>query len=335
MSSKTVRFGRDSPSGGSYLDHQRSDSGVGSFSDSESRSPFPDRAFAGSDIDVRDFYELQHALNTETLAKQRWMEKATELDALLRSANTELKETEARLRALEDHLDELEEEKAKLIKKNKEVTDEVASLKEGLKDEAKEKDKEAKKSSSSSSRRERKSSSPPLMSGALNGDEEKKSRPSRRESKRHSIRDSERAEREKERERIHREIEKEMEREKERQQERDMDRLRKRFDKGDESDARSSNTSSKSHRSRRDSYVEPLGQPSPRPQVAPPSPSRQYAYSSNSYPQQSYAPAAAPRVPVVHPQVVVSYNDAFHDEEDGLYHPHPLPNKTRGSDRRR
>ncbi|KAK1761108.1 hypothetical protein QBC47DRAFT_456769 [Echria macrotheca] len=319
MSSKTVKFRRDSPSGGSYLDHQRSDSGVGSFSDSESRTAYGDRPFGGSDFDAPDLYALQDALHNEVSAKQRWMAKATELDDLLSRAHKEIKEAEARMRALEDHVDELEEEKTKLAKANKEMTEENARLKEELKE-------------SSSSSTKRKSKSSPVMSGALNTDRDEEKKPRRSASKRHSVRDSDRVEREKERERLHREIEKEMEREKERE----MDRLRRRFDKtGDESDAKSSNTSNKSHRSRRESYVEPLGASAPRPQAqVPPSPSRQYSYSSAPYPPQ-YQPAGAPRAQAVHPQVVVSYSDTSRDEEDGLYHPHPLPNKQRAGRERR
>jgi len=338
--SKTVKFRRDSPSGGSYLDHQRSDSGVGSFSsDNESRTAYPDRAFAGSDYDNSSLYAL---LATETNEKKEWMDKAQKLDNLLIRAHKELKETQARLRGLEDHVEELEDEKSKLSKEKQSLSDENARLKESLKE-----FKDSKRSS------HRKSGSPPSMSGAnpvsTAADDDK--RPRRSASKRHSIgrreQDTERIEIEKERERISREMEKEREKERDkekaREKDKEMDRLRKRFDSraaGEESDANSSKTSSKSKHSRRGSYVEPLGPAGVRPQASqvPPSPSARHGqyppYSASGYaPQPTYAPNTVPRV--VHPQVVVSYSDAFQDEEDGLYHPHPLPSRGQRSPDRR
>ncbi|KAK5662872.1 hypothetical protein OQA88_6283 [Cercophora sp. LCS_1] len=333
--SKTVKFRGGSPSGQSYLGHQPSDSGVGSFSDSESRAAYPDHAYAGSDYDSPTLYALEESLANEVAAKEGWMKKATELDSLLLRAHKELKETEARLRALEDHAEELEDDNAKLTKANKDLTEENARLKDDLKDAKK----SSSSSSSSSTSSRRKSSSPPVMSGAIAADEEKKEKPRRSASKKHGgVKESERAEREKERERIHREIEREMERERAREKTREMDRLRRRFNKdgGEESDTKSSNTSSKERdrRNRRDSYVEPLGQPAPRPQVVPPSPSRHYSYSNNPYPQQTYQSGNVPRA--AHPSVVVSYGDSFHDdrEEDGMYHPHPLPKQQRAPERR-
>lgn len=339
MSTKTVKFRRESPSGGPYLDHQRSDSGVGSFSDNDSRGPYGDR-YSGSDYE----FSLQEALNSEQAAKKEWMKKAADLDAMLIRAHKDIKETEARMRALEDHVEELTDEKTKLQKTNKELTDENAKLRDELnKDTKKDKDKRADRTS-------RKDSSP-LMSGANPLASEKP----KRSSSKHRTRESARTEREKDtkdRERIAKELAKEMERENERDTRRDtqregqreMDRLRKRFDareRGEESDAtgKSSNSSGKSHRGRRDSYVEPLGQPAPRPaphSQVPPSPSTRggFAYGSGAYPpQQHYGqPSSAPRV--VHPQVVVSYSDNSYDDEDGLYHAHPLPKQPRSQERR-
>jgi hypothetical protein len=347
--SKTVKFRRDSPSGGSYLDHQRSDSGVGSFSsDNESRTAYTERGFAGDDYDNRDVYSLLAAEKQEWMESAReWKEKATKLDNLLIIAHKELKETQARLRAIEDHADEVDEEKGKLIKQNQSLTEKnqiLTDKNQRLEEEIKE-FKDAKRSS------RRKSNSPPSMSGANPAAtaeapvEDKK--PRRSASRRHSIgrdREQERMEMEKERERISREMEKERKKEEKLQEKKEMDRLRKRFNSraGDEeSDANSSKTSSKS--SRRDgSYIEPMGQPAPRPQVqVPPSPSAarhsQYPpYPNGGYAPPSdsrYAPSSVPRVPVVHPQVVVSYSDAFNDE-DGLYHAHPLPRGQRSPDRR-
>ena len=69
--SKSVKFRRESPSGGSLYEHQRSDSGVGSFSDSESRTAYPDRASAGSDYDSSPYSILQQDYDRERDAKER------------------------------------------------------------------------------------------------------------------------------------------------------------------------------------------------------------------------------------------------------------------------
>ena len=336
-SSKTVKFRRESPSGGSYLDHQRSDSGVGSFSDSDSRGTYGDR-YTGSDYD-----NLQDQLDAEIAAKKEWMKKAQELNEIIIQSNKDLKETEARMRALDDHVQQLTDAKTQLEKANKELAEENSRLRDDfVKDNAKDKDKRASR---------RKSESPPLMSGANPATVEK---PKRSASKHRSSREaSGRADREKERERIAKDPAKEMERDVQRESQRpsqredirEMDRLRRRFDareRGEESDATGkSSISTKSHRSRRDSYVEPLGQAAPRPQIhshgpLPPSPSaRQYNYGSGPYPPQPQYPQPGTTPRAAHPQVVVSYSDASYDEEDGLYHPHPLPKQPRSQDRRR
>ncbi|KAK1834632.1 hypothetical protein QBC39DRAFT_20034 [Podospora conica] len=343
-SSKTVKFRRESPSGGSYLDHQRSDSGVGSFSDSDSRGPYGDR-YAGSDYDSPGIQALQDQLDIEIAAKKEWMKKSAELDAMLIRAHKESKETEARMRALEDHVQEVKSEKDRLEKVNKELVDENNRLRDDLA-----KDKDSKDKDKRASRR--KSESPPLMSGANPATAEK---PKRSGSKHRSSREtSGRADREKERERIAEDRVKEQERDavresqrvSQREDHREMDRLRRRFDareRGEESDATGkSSVSTKSHRSRRDSYVEPLGQAAPRPQhhghgPVPPSPGVRgaYSYTANPYPPQTqYAqPGTTPRA--AHPQVVVSYSDSAYDDEDGLYHAHPLPKQQRSQDRRR
>jgi len=331
--SKSVRFPRDprdSPTGGSYHDHQRSDSGVGSFSsDNESRATYnADRHYSSTDYESSSLYALRDALTSETREKQQWMDKANSLDNMLIRAHKELKETQARLRALEGRVEALDDEKSQLSKTNQTLLDENTRLKEDLKD--------AKRSS-----RRKSSNSPPIMSGAIPAEEDKK--PRRTPSKHHNInRESDRIERELELERIAREMDKERgkkeEREKEREKEKEMERLRKRFDsRGEESDAKSSNTSTKSKNSRRGSYVEPLGQAAPRPQVqvAQSPATRQYppssSYTNGNYTTQSYSAGNGSRP--VHPQVVVSYSDAFPDE-DGLYHAHPLPRQQRSPDRR-
>jgi len=326
------------------LDHQRSDSGVGSFSsDNESRTAYTDRAPAGADYDA-NLYSL---LAAETTKKEQWMDKAERLDQLLIRAHKELKETQARLRGLEDHVEELNDEKTKLSKQNQTLMEKNQRLEEDLKEFKESKD--AKRAS------RRKSNSPPSMTGAnpaaSTSPVDDKSKPRRSGSKRHSIgreRDDERLAIERERERISREMEKERRKDEEREKDKEMDRLRNRFTNragaGDESDANSSKTSSKSKSSshRGGSYVEPLGQSAPRPQVqVPPSPSTRHGqyppYPSSGYAPATdarYAPSSVPRVPVVHPQVVVSYSDTFHDQEDGLYHAHPLPRGQRSPDRR-
>jgi len=195
------------------------------------------------------------------------------------------------------------------------------------------------------------------MSGANGSTTTEK--PKRSGSKHRSSRETGRADREKERERIAKDLVKEMERESLREaqretqretqrdtqrEQREMDRLRKRFDareRGEESDATGkSSNSTKSHRSRRDSYIEPIGQAAPRPQLhghgpVPPSPSTRGGSFYGAYPQQSqYAPAVAGTRPG-HPSVVVSYANDTYDDEDGTYHAHPLPKQPRSHDRRR
>ncbi|KAK0652102.1 hypothetical protein B0T16DRAFT_405429 [Cercophora newfieldiana] len=266
--SKTVKFRRESPSEGSYLDHQRSDSGVGSFSsDNESRTAYPDRSAAGAEYDT----SLYSLLAAETTKKNEWMDRANKLDELLIRAHKELKETQARLRGLEDHVEELEEEKTKLSKQNQTLTERNQRLEDELKD-----SRESKESKDAKRASRRKSNSPPSMSGAIPATSaapvDDKSKPRRSASRRHSIgreRDDERMAIERERERISREMDKERRKEEEREKDKEMDRLRSRFASraaGDESDANSSKTSSKSKGSHR-SYVEPLGQGAPRPTV--------------------------------------------------------------------
>lgn len=339
--SKTVKFRRDSPTGGSYLDHQRSDSGVGSFSsDNESRTAYPDRgSYVGSDYDDPNQYSVLAA------EKDEWMARATKFNELLITAHKELKETQARMRGLEDHVETLTEENEKLVKQNQALSEKNTLLDEELKDL-----KDAKRAS------RRKSNSPPSMSGANPAAvpaEDKNLKLKRNTSRRRSVgrdRETEKADFEKDRERIAQEMDrekrKEERREQERQKDKEMDRLRKRFDTssragaGEESDANSSKTSSKSKSSRRDSYVEPLGPAAPRAQAQVPlSPSARhgtyapYPNSGGYAPPSGYTPGI-PRAPAVHPQVVVSY-DGYREDEDGHYHPHPLPSRRQRSPERR
>jgi len=109
ITSKIVKLRRESPSDGPHLDHQRSDPRVGSFSsNNESRTAYNDRSPTGADYDT-NLYSL---LAAETTKKEEWMAKAHRLNELLIRAHKELKKTEARLRALEDHVEELLVEKS-------------------------------------------------------------------------------------------------------------------------------------------------------------------------------------------------------------------------------
>lgn len=308
--SKNVSFRRDSPPGGSHYDHQRSDSGVGSFSGDESRSSRADRPYTPSDYEspVDSVYVLQQAFERERLAKERWKKKATELDAQVTQSRKDFKEKEAQWRAATDRNEILDQEKTALLQRIAELSDELAKSKE-----------EKEKRSS-----HRKSNSPPLVSGAVGVESSDDKKPRRSNSKR--AKESDRVDREREKRGIDREIERELEREN-REKDRETERLRKRFDsRAEESDAKSSNSSSKSHRSRRDSYIEPLGHGAPRPSVQVPASPAARPYPSYPaaapFPQQPYATSNPPRS--AHPSVMV-YQDAFVDDEDGSYHHYPLP----------
>ncbi|KAK3343861.1 hypothetical protein B0T25DRAFT_521926 [Lasiosphaeria hispida] len=322
--SKSVKFRRESPSGGSLYEHQRSDSGVGSFSDSEARPAHPDRAFAATDYDSlrSHIYALEQALAREGDVKEKYKKKAEDLTNALNNAHKVKQETEANRSALTDRVELLEQEKASLAKANKALNEENGKLKgkvEELTDELKDLKKSAR----------RKSISPPVVvvSGAMSGDGVEDKKPRRSNStKRHSIKDSDKAAERAEREKRH------LDRDAERERAKENERLRKRFEnsRAEESDANSSNNSKKSIRSRRDSYIEPLGQSLPRPQntMPPPSPGARQQFSYAVPYQQPYQSTrestAAPRVG--HPSVMV-YSDTF-DDEDGNYHPYPLPPKS-------
>lgn len=313
--SKSVKFRRESPSGGSHYDHQRSDSGVGSFSsDNESRTARPDR-YSGSDFDspftsITLLNDLQEARDE----RDRYKKKCHETEKQNEQLRKELAEATAQRKAFSDRVDLLESERDSLTKQVKSLSEEVAELREetGSKD--------GKRSS------RRKSNSPPTMSGALPADAYDDKKPRRSSSKKRV----ERAEREKEKERLEREFERDQERQKEieKEKERETERLRRRFEssRGEDSDAKSSSTSSKTHRSRRDSYIEPLGHGAPRPQAqVPPSPSRPFAYTNPSYNSQQYPTMRES----ARPSVVV-YGDTVEDE-DGGYYPYPLAShKSRG-----
>ena len=326
--SRSVRFRRDSPSGGSHYDHQRSDSGVGSFSDCESRISNPDRDY------LAPGYEDQRALYSLRQERDALSAKVAALEDELKQTRNELELTKAQTRGLANQNELLDQEKTTLTKANKELTEEVAELQDTIK--------ELKKANRKSS-----SGSSPSTSSATPSESSDDKKLRRSSSKRHKE-SSGRAEKEKERER---EREREKDREKERERERrkekeraekeETERLRKRFDtRGDESDAKSSITSTKS-RLRRDSYIEPLGHGAPRPQAPiPPSPSRQYSSYTTTTSASQYPPA--PSYPNIrepytgstprthHPSVYVSddYTYGVVEEEDP-YHQHPIPRTTR------
>ncbi|KAK0634880.1 hypothetical protein B0T17DRAFT_21213 [Bombardia bombarda] len=279
--SKSVKFRRESPSVSDYEDEHAS-----------------------------SIYALQDALTTACEARDKWKKKATELEAALSNARKEVKEHEARWRALSDRNEILDQEKITLSKTIKELNEENAKLKEENK------------------RARRKSTSPATMSGAIPSESSDEKKVRRSGSKRHISKDPERSEKEKERERA----EKEKERERERELEKETERLRKRFDsRGDESDAKSSSASTKSLRSQRGSYIEPLGHGAPRPQPsnAPaPSPRPYPTYAASQYGQSQYPSIREPattNIPrSVHPSVFV-YEDNLNpfaqaEDDNGGYH---------------
>lgn len=82
-----------------------------------------------------------------------------------------------------------------------------------------------------------------------------------------------------------------------------------------------SQTESRKSRHGSTSYIEPSGATAPRPQV-PPAPPR-YTNFPPSYSPGADTRSSIPRV--VHPTVVVPCDEERYDEEDGIYHPYPLP----------
>lgn len=339
--SRSVRWGSPED-GGSHYEHQRSDSGVGSFSDCESRTSNPDRNFLVSGYeDNTTIYNLQRALQEARTQRDEFAKKITELENQVRQTRGELEQTKAHIRAVQDKNELLVHEKETLVKDNKELTDRNTELQEQLDESAK----ELKKAN-------RKSSNSPTVtivtsSNSSESSEEKKVRRSsskrrpEKEKERDTEHDKERRDKDQRRKEKQREKEKEKEREKE---EEEMHRLRRRFDNraGEESDAKSSVASSKTIRgSRRDSYIEPMGHSAPRPQqTVPPSPARHHSYTTTNgytpaaaYPNIREPAAYAPGAPrSVHPQVYVpqEYTGYVAEEEETPYHAH-----TRGRVERR
>ncbi|KAK4163032.1 hypothetical protein QBC43DRAFT_290283 [Cladorrhinum sp. PSN259] len=347
--SRSVRWGSDSPAGGSHYDHQPSDSGVGSFSDCESRMSNPDGTFVDYD-GQSSTYNLQRALETTRAQRDDFAKKVAELEAALRQVRNEFEQTKAHMRAVTENNELLTHEKDTLTQKNKELAEENIELKEKLDDTVG----QLKKAN-------RKSTSQPTVtivagSSASNSDSSEDKKVRRSSSKRRPEKEKERdAEREKEKEKERREKERKKERhhaketrEKEphirdrEKPEDDIDRLRNRFVSraGEESDAKSSTVvSSRTRTSRRDSYIEPMGNPAPRPQPTPSSSStRHHSYTGNS----TYAPSAgyasirepsnyAANTPrSAHPQVyVASEYTGYPEEEETGYHGHTVARPSR------
>ncbi|KAK3387583.1 hypothetical protein B0H63DRAFT_160708 [Podospora didyma] len=342
MTTKSVKFRSSPSSGGShYSDDRLSDSGVGSFSGSDTR-PTADRNYTTtSEYADRDYsnniYTLQNLQNQVadvTASRDKYRrraqdaeKKATEVEELLNQMRKDFKEVEAQSRAFKNRIETLESEKSTLTEEKEKLKDEVKDLKNDIKD--------LKRSS-----RHRSNSSSPVMSGAIPAESsDEKTSLRRSSSKRHSTKPSAR------------EREKEMKIKAQEEQD-EKERLRQRFNvesRADESDAtKSSRESTKSSRRRRESYVEPLGQSAPRPSATatPLSPTRQHsAYTTAPFSPPQYTNirepstrAAVPRGTTVRPSVHIAYDSPFSptsNGEDGGYHNYPLPQKnSRGGDRR-
>jgi len=325
MSSRSVKFRRASPNG---YDHQRSDSG---FSDCESRASNPDHDYLTSGFEDQGLYSIRQALDTARQESEKWRARAEDAEEKLKElkeVRNDFEQTKAHMRALTNEMEIANQAKEALTKTNKELVDQNTQLQETIK--------ELKKANRKSSG----ASSPSASSAtASESSDEKKVR--RSASKRRKD-PSSRAEKEKERDR-ERDKERDKERDRERRKEsqrahqEETDRLRKRFDtsRGDESDAKSSTTATKSQRGRHEatSYIEPLGHGAPRPVAAvPASPSRPYsAYPASTAPTAysstpAYASIREPLPRSLHPAVYVAdeYNYAAADDEDPAYaHPHP------------
>ena len=339
--SRSVKF-RPS-SGGSHYEHQRSDSGVGSFSDNESRASNPDRDYLAPGYEEqRSIYSLQHALDATRQERDEWMAKVAGLENDLKLVRNEFEQNKARMRALANENELLGQENERLTKANKELTEENKELTEenaDLNESAKELKKANRKSSSNSS------PSVSTITPSDSSDEKKLRRSSsKKRTKESSGRADKEKEREKEREREHKERERERRKALERAEKEETERLRKRFDaRGEESDAKSSSASTKSQRNRRDSYIEPLGHGAPRPHVAAvtPAPARQYSSyttTTTAPPLHGYPSIREPYKGTTprshHPSVYIAdeytapYAGEYAEEEDP-YRAQPVSRSTR------
>lgn len=290
MSSKNhVKFRKDSsPTSGSSTasSHRRSDSGVGSLSDHGSRAAYSDRAFTPSDYEPQRYNisALQDALGAAHESRDRWKAKAQDLDNDLKDTRKDLKEIEARWSALVDRNELIEGEKKKLHSEKKSLAEENASLRDQIATLQAALEKAEKKS------KRQQADSPPSMSGAIPAEAPKLRRsPSKREKEKAN--EAEQAQKEKA-------------------------RLSRRFERSDESSDGNSTSTAKSHRSRRASYVEPLGPPAARPTIGqvPPSPTRHYSHYTTSpqYPPQYpniREPAVSNLPRSIHPKVSYVYEE--------------------------
>ena len=327
--SRSVKFRRPSPTG--HYDHQRSDSG---FSDCESRTSNPDRDFLTPSPGYEDpGYSIRQALETARQETEKWRAKAGEFEEQLKETRNDFEQTKAHMRALDNETQVLSQEIDELTKTNKDLTDQIAQLQDTVK--------ELKKANRKSSGT---ASPASASSGTSESSDEKKVRrsSSKRPPKERAVDKEEKRGREKEERASQREKEERAhQREKDRRKaaskalQDETDRLRKRFEtntRAEESDAKSSITSTKSGRHRRDdSYIEPMGLGAPRPSApVPPSPSRQYTSSYTpttgaGYPTApAYAsirePFAATTPRSVHPSVYVTEG---YVEDDDAYRSHP------------
>jgi len=303
MSGRRVSF-RASPPGGSP-----GDSGVGSLSDNTSRganpNPFKPQTTASQ---WNDLAALQEAYRNIYESKEDYKRKAKKLDQENIEERKLRKETEAKWRGVVNQNEQLEEDKKALLKEKRDLQKqndgqlhEIEELRLQL----------AEANAQIEKLRRKAATTPPAEDPKL----------SRRRSKR-----GETAEEEKE-------------------------RLSKRFqvkegDKSSDTNASGSSSSSRPSRSGRDSYIEPFGpkssstRPAAPPPRAAPAATAQYAtYTESTHRTPTYAKTHEPTYSSVprsaHPSVYVEEDISYiTPTEDGLYHPHPLPNETVSSSRR-
>lgn len=300
MSSKNhVKFRKDSIASGSSRSstsssHRRSDSGAGSLSDHDSRTAYSDNGLTSPEYEEQQFSvsALREALGAAHESRDRWKDKAHELGADLTKTRKEMKEIEARWTALVDRNEVIEGEKKKLFVDKKALAEENNSLRDQIADlqQALEKTEKALEKAEKRNKRQQQQSQSeqaPVMSSATPTES---SKVRRSPSKRDKASDAEQAQK-------------------------DKARLSRRFERSDESDGNSTSTA-KSHRSRRASYVEPMGPPAARPVIAqgPASPTRQYSNytTSSQYPPQYTTirePAVSNLPRSIHPSVSYVYDD--------------------------
>jgi hypothetical protein len=343
MSSKNVKFSKDSDTSGSRTSshvsshasshashkssrgHRRSDSE--SLSDYDSRGSVPEGAFSPTDYAQQ---RLREALHNACAERDEWKAKAHELGDDLANKRKDYSELDGRWRAIVERNEIIEQEKKKLHSEKKALQEDKKNLQE-----------ENAQLKTLVERLERKlnrlSGSPPSSSIPVQENPDKANAKVRRSSSRST------------RERALSEAE---------QAEKDKARLSKRFERSDESsDGRSDGTGKTERRRRRESttYIEPMGPPAARPTApVPPSPTRHYqSYTTSPTYAPQYTdirPAAMSSVPrsakpsskhsssTIHPKVLVHsprYDESpFHPpDEDGSYFPHPLPNPRERSGR--